>query len=88
MYSIDSDILKTNVQAEAFKRFQDAEDHQTIILHMINPIKLEQMIFEERYQTLQAKYLTQTINNFKSHYEHAMKNCREFINSVQETFEV
>ena len=51
-----SEISKDENIRQANKCFQNAEDTQTIIMHMVSPIELERQVFKRKYKSLSRKY--------------------------------
>ena len=49
---IDSEITKQENLMQTNKVFQEAEDTETIMLHMKNPIELEKRVFKRKYKSL------------------------------------
>ena len=45
MYGVDADIKKADVIADSNNRFQQAQDQETIIQHIISPVELEKAVF-------------------------------------------
>ena len=41
---------------EAFKAFKEAEDTETIIQHMVDPIELERRVFKDKYIKTSLNY--------------------------------
>ena len=52
MYNLEIKFDKDKNMANAIQRFIDAQDHETIILHMKNPVELERIVFNEKYLKL------------------------------------
>ncbi len=61
MYGIDAKFDKKSVMDKSLARFKDANDLETIILHMENPVELERQIFREEYMTMQRTNGTKQI---------------------------
>ena len=53
---MDSEISKIENIRQANKCFQNAEDTQTIIMHMVSPIELELQVFKRKYNTLENQF--------------------------------
>ena len=51
---IDSEITKQENLRQSNKVFQDAEDTETIILHMRDPIELEKRVFKRKYKSISS----------------------------------
>ena len=49
---IDSEITKQENLKQSNKVFQDAEDTETIIMHMRDPIELEKRVFKRKYKSV------------------------------------
>ena len=47
-----SEITKQENLRQSIKVFQDAEDTETIILHMRDPIELEKRVFKRKYKSI------------------------------------
>ena len=66
MYQVETepDLGKEPIVLKSNKRFQEAEDMQTIIEHMRTPVELEKKIFEEEYLKSQRNYAKDLIEKF------------------------
>ena len=61
MSGIDAKIEKSTNMVKSLERFKDANDLETIILHMENPVELERQIFREDFMSKQRSQGTYLI---------------------------
>ena len=85
MDSIDTLFSKEDNMKEAFKAFKDAEDSETIIQHMQDPIELEKRVFKDKFIKTPHTYASQIIDSFDQNWEQGLKNCQEFIINLNDT---
>ena len=67
---------------ESNQLFINAQDQQTIILHMNQPIELERKIFTDRYMKIQSKFVAEAKANWEKTTATVLTKCQEFIDQV------
>ena len=85
--SIDSIFTKEDNLKYSNKVFQEAEDIETIIQHMTQPVDLERKCFKKKYMSLQKSYAEETVAKFDDQVTFGMKRCQEFIDQVIKAFQ-
>lgn len=85
MDSIDTVFNKEDNMKEAFKAFKEAEDSETIIQHMQDPVELERRVFKNKFIKTTHTYAGQISDLFDQNWEQGLQNCQEFITSLNDT---
>ena len=85
MDSIDTVFNKEENMKEAFKAFKEAEDSETIIQHMQDPVELERRVFKDKFIKTTHTYAGQIKDLFDQNWEQGLQNCQEFIISLNDT---
>ena len=67
---------------ESNQLFINAQDQQTIILHMNQPMQLERKIFTDRYMKIQSNFVAEAKVNWKKTTANVLTICQEFIDQV------
>ena len=67
---------------ESNQLFINAQDQQTIILHMNQPMELERKIFTDLYMKIQSKLVAEAKANWEKTTATVLTNCQEFIDQV------
>lgn len=70
----------------AVKKFMEATDYETIILHMTDPVALERQIFHETFMGFKRNEGTAMICEFKEQLEKALTKIDNFINDIRGGF--
>lgn len=87
VFQFDSEIKKAEIVKQANEMFQQAEDFETIITHMQNPIELERQCFEARYLKQQKQLVEELRRDYDREVRHVLRTCHELINQTIEAFE-
>ena len=82
MYGVDAEITKADIIAECNNRFQESQDQQTIILHMISPVELEKVVFNKKYTDFQIKYTKEARDKFEEQVKAVLKSSQHFFKKV------
>ena len=69
------------------KVFQQAEDTQTIIMHMCEPVELERQVFKKKYRSFQDKYINVAKAKMKDVAITSRQRCQEFVNMVTDAIQ-
>lgn len=86
MYGMDAEFDKKTVMDKSLERFKDANDLETIILHMENPVELERQIFREMYMSKQRSHGIKLIQTFKDQMRKALKYIELFLKEIRGGF--
>ena len=76
VFSIESEISKGEILKQAIKVFQDAQDTETIVEHMTEPIELEKRLIKEKYLRLQQIYAEEVMKGFDKAMSGALRTCQ------------
>ena len=87
IFEIETKFNKEDNMKEAFKAFKEAEDSETIIQHMMEPVELERRVFKDRYIKTSHSYANQLIEDFDKLWKEGLTNCQDFIKNLNETFQ-
>ena len=82
MQQIDSKFTKEDNLKATNKVFQEAEDTETIILHMISPVDLERRVFKKEFRKYQDKYINVAKGKLRDIAIHTKQKCQAFIELV------